>query len=78
MAFLVNLTRGTKVIGGVTLPPLGMGESNAPRKDLENHLFVRTGAVELSGGKSEPAKRGRKPKQAEPDPEPDQDDTPSE
>lgn len=73
MAFLVNKTHGTKVLGGVTLPPLGMGNSDAPRSELENHLFVRTGCVELSGsnGSSTP-KRGRKPKRQEvesPEPE---------
>lgn len=63
MAFLVNTTNKTLNIGGITLPPLGMGESNTARSELSDHLFVRSGWVELggSGGESAP-KRGRKPK----------------
>lgn len=47
MAWLTNLTRKTLNIGGLQLPPLGMGESNESTEKLRNHLFVKAEWVEV-------------------------------
>lgn len=65
MALLVNTQNQTLRIGGVTLPPLGMGHSEESASKLREHLFVRSGWVEMNdsspqrgrGKRNKPAKQ---------------------
>ena len=52
MAMIVNTSNCTLVIGGKTLPPRGMESVDLSAKQLKEHLFVRSGLVEVSTAKT--------------------------
>lgn len=49
MTMVTNVSNRTLCLGGVTLGPREMDDVNVPARKLANHLFVRTGLVEVSG-----------------------------
>ena len=67
MTMVVNNSPRTLKIAGHQLGPREMADVNMSQKDLRNHLFVRSGDLEVSGG----AKPGPKAKAPEPESEPD-------
>ena len=68
MTMVVNNSGRRLKIGGQVLAPRSFGDVNMPAKDLNNHLFVRSGLIEVSGGKSQ--ERPKKQEQPEPSAEP--------
>ena len=58
MTMVLNNSNGTRKIGGQTIAPRSMADVNMSAKELRNHLFVRCGDLEVSGG----SKPGPKPK----------------
>lgn len=49
MTMVTNVSNRTLCLGGVTLGPREMDDVNVPARKLANHLFVRSGLVEVSG-----------------------------
>lgn len=57
MTMIVNNSDQTLNLAGVQVGPRELADVNASAKSLREHLFVRSGLVEVSGGKpSQPQK----------------------
>lgn len=56
MTMIVNVSKGTRHIGGKTLAPSEMADVNMPTAKLKDHLFVRCGDIEVSERSVAPGK----------------------
>lgn len=63
MAMVLNTSGRRLKLKGVSIGPREMADVPMAHRDLKEHLFVRSGALEVSGGFNEAApKRERKGK----------------
>lgn len=66
MTMVLNDTHNrTLKLGGKVIPPRGMEDVNMSGKDLNNHLFVRSGLIKIAGGGVKAAPKSAKKSEPE-------------